>query len=435
MVIFRVSENINIKTTDGTLVKYIKLKNPSTLFNETIYLTTYNDFKDLKKVFTNVGEKYKTRVIDETKIRTLDQFPKELGIPNINEYLITQNNDFKFKDFIKVNKKESELNSMYLNENKVDIKNQIVNFNKPEVSLVIIGNLGNNIAEMICACSALRILHQNLIKKFNSIKIDLYLNSSDNKFYTRDKLIFKNQSFINKVSALGINVKEFCEYDFFIDGSSVSNRSYYKNLPSIDGWLYKFGIDYKHIPDIEKYNTINLTSYKPKKSLEEKIKNLKLKGKILLYHPYSANINKSIPKEIAIKLLKELIIKVSNYTIVSVLKLDVNISDDRYVDLSNESKSFLDYSYIISNMDKIITTNTSTYHIADAFLIPTIVIFSNEEFINMAQIYQTSNILLIKDKSKNYSNFIFKNDSLILYKFDGWQKLKLSKIIKLLETI
>ncbi len=86
-------------------------------------------------------------------------------------------------------------------------------------------------------------------------------------------------------------------------------------------------------------------------------------------------------------------------------------------------------------MDKIITTNTSTYHIADAFLIPTIVIFSNEEFINMAQIYQTSNILLIKDKSKNYSNFIFKNDSLILYKFDGWQKLKLSKIIKLLEKI
>ena len=98
MVIFRSSENINIKTTDGTLVKYLKLKNPSNLFNETVYITTYEDFEDLKRVFVNVGPKYKARVIDESKIRYLSQFPKELGISNINEYSVTQSLDFKYKE-------------------------------------------------------------------------------------------------------------------------------------------------------------------------------------------------------------------------------------------------------------------------------------------------------------------------------------------------
>ena len=66
MIFFRVSQNINIKTTDGTLVKYFKFKGPSNLNNETVYITTANDFEDLKEVFVNVDEvKYQTRLLKE----------------------------------------------------------------------------------------------------------------------------------------------------------------------------------------------------------------------------------------------------------------------------------------------------------------------------------------------------------------------------------
>jgi hypothetical protein len=435
MVIFRVTENINIKTTDGTLVKYNKLKNPSNLFNETIYITTLADYTNLKKVFSSVGDKYKACFIGESKIRYLSQFPKELGICNINEYSITQNLDFKYKNMAIKKSDEIDLKSMYLNEKETDFQSQIKSILKEDISIVVIGNLGQSVSEMVCACTSLRILHEKLLKKFKSVKIDLYLNASENKFYTRDKLIFSNQSFINKISALSINVKEFCQYDMFIDASSVTSRSYYQKLSHIDAWLYKFGIDYMKVPDRQKYNTINISSFNPSKVLKEKMNNLKLKGKILLYHPYSANINKSIPTEIAVILLKELLLKLPDYTIVSVLKLKTSLNDGRYVDLSNESKSFLDYSYIVSNMDKIVTVNTATYHIADAFFIPTITIFTDEDIIEMVEPYAYSKIIYVKDKSKNFSNFIFKNDSLILYKFDGWLKLNISRIIKLLETI
>ena len=434
MVIFRSTENINIKTTDGTLVKYSKLKGPSNLFNETVYITTYEDFEDIKRVFTNVGPKYKARVIDESKIRYLSQFPKELGIPNLNEYGITQNLDFKYKNYSFLDQRENELRSLYLNEKRVDIDEQIEGVLKQDISLLILGNMGLTISEMICACSALRILYEKLSKKFKSVKIDIYLNASENKYFTRDKMIFANQSFVNKVSALSINVKEFCSYDFFIDASSVSKRSYYEKLNHIDAWLYKFGIDYKKIDNLEKYNTINIANYKPKKELKKRIENLKLKGKMILFHPFSANINKSIPKDVAVKLLKDLILKLPEYTIVSVLKIDPKIDDDRYIDLSEASQSFLDFSYIVSNMDKIVTANTATYHMADAFFIPTVTIFTDSDINEHVQEYPSSKAIYVKDKSKNFSNFVFQNDSLVLYKFEGWNELKSSQIIELLES-
>ncbi len=356
-----------------------------------------------------------------------------MGVSNLNEYNITQKLDYEYKDF-DLKKEADEIKSLYLNENIANIEKQLEGTIKQDISICILGRAGESISEMICFCSALRILYEKLNKKFKSIKIDMYLNASDNTFYSRDKMLFANQSFINKVSALSLNVKELCLYDFFIDLGSVSKRSYYKSLPHIDAWLYKLGIDYKEVSQNEKYNTINLSSYKAKKELKEKIENLKLKGKILLYHPYSANIDKSIPKEITISLLKELVLKLPDYTIVSVLKLDGKFEDDRFVDLSMYSKSFLDYSYIVSNMNKIVTVNTATYHMADAFFIPTVLILNSNDETQVIQEYPSSKIMYIKDKSKNFSNFIFENSALVLYKFDGWKSLKASKIIRALES-
>ena len=69
MIFFRVSQNINIKATDGTLVNYFKFKEPSDMENETAYITTYIDFKDINNVFDKVDkEKYFTK---KEKLSTL----------------------------------------------------------------------------------------------------------------------------------------------------------------------------------------------------------------------------------------------------------------------------------------------------------------------------------------------------------------------------
>ena len=120
--------------------------------------------------------------------------------------------------------------------------------------------------------------------------------------------------------------------------------------------------------------------------------------------------------------------------IVSALAIDAKIKDDRFIDLTKESKNLNDFIYIISCMDKIITTDTSTYHISDAFMIPTVAIFTNDEYEKEIKYFKYLKPIFVKDSSKNLSKFVYENENLTLYKFESWNKLKVNKIIKLLDT-
>jgi len=434
MIFFRVSQNINIKTTDGTLVKYFKLKEPSNLNNETVYITTYDDFEDIKEVFKKVDEKrYKTRLLKEDRVRAVDGFPIELGISNKNEYLIYEDHKNSTKNTF-TNDKDG-VKSFLQSTIKVDISEQLEKVKKNSISLAIIGSLGNSIGEMLASTTALRILNNKLKEVYEEVKIDLYIQASNNTFYSRDKSIYENQDFINKIKPLSINSKELCEYDFFIDNSLVSLKSsFYTELNYVDAWLYKFGIDYKNIPDELKYNYLDVNKTKPSESLITQIKDIKKRGKVLLFHPYSANIEKSIPQAYAVKILKKLIKKLDDYIVVSTLQIDPKFKDDRFIDISKESKSFNDFLYIVSNMDAIVSANTSTYHISDAFMIPSVVIFTQENSQLYTKYYEYVKTIEIIDESKSYSQFIFDDDSLVFDKFSSWESFKTSRIIKLLES-
>jgi len=388
------------------------------LENETIYATTFDDFIDLKEIFQRVDkEKYFTNLFKESNIRALQNFPIQLGISNIDEYIIRANsNQVPWQEL-----------------KKIDIYKQVKNIEKNEISIALIGKTGSSISEMITSCTALRILHKKLKEIYKNVKFDIYINASNNSFYTRDKEIYQTQDFINNVFPLAITVKKFCEYDYFIDNSMFPKLLNLDSLNYVDAWLFKFGIDYQKIDDNEKYNQINISKYEVQSSLINKIKEAKIKGKLLLYHPYSANINKSIPQSIASEYLKELILKAEDYIIVSALAIDGKIKDDRFLDLSKESKNLNDFIYIISCMDKIITTDTVTFHISDAFMIPTVVTFTNENYEKDIKYFKYTKPIFIEDRSKNLSKFIYENENLTLYKFESWNKLKVNKIIKLLD--
>lgn len=434
MIFFRVTQNINIKTTDGTLILYNKFKTPSNLENDTVYITTENDFNDLKKVFENVDkDKYKTRLLKENKVRELENFPIELGVSNNNEYL--KSLDYENNTQEKLIKTNQKVMNLFDDSQKVDIFKQLKAKKNDEVSIAIIGGLGKSIGQMISSSTALRILFDKLSQVYKSIKLDLYIDASNNSFYSRDKQIYLKQSFINEVLPLSLTSKKLCTYDYFIDNSSVLEKMLsFEVLNNVDAWLYKFGIDYKSISDFSKHNELHSNKIVVQDKLKDKIKSLKRKGKIVLFHPFSASVEKTIPQNIASSMLKNLITKIEDYTIVSVLNIDSKISDDRFVNLSRESKTVNDFIYIVSNMDSIITTDTSTFHISDAFMIPTVVLSTDVQIDKKIKYYDNVKAIKIKDKSKSLSKFIYDNDSLTLYKHKAWEKLKISKIIKLLES-
>ena len=412
MIFFRVSQNINIKIADGTLISYLKFKEPSNMENETLFITTNDDFRDINNIFERVDkDKYFTRTLNKEKIKVLENFPIELGIINVDED-----------------------NNIYQDIKAVDIYKQLKNIKKDEISIAIIGGVGVSISEIISSCTSLRILHKKLKEVYKNIKFDIFINASSNNFYTRDKEIYQTQKYINNIIPLSLNSKKLCEYDYFIDNSQTIKTLGLNSLNSVDAWLYKFGINYKKIDSYEKYNEINLSDYKVPETIKNRLKEAKSKGKLLLFHPYSANINKSIPQAIANELIKELLLKAEDYMIISTLAIDAKIKDDRFLDFTKESKNISDFIYIISNMDKIITADTSTYHISDAFMIPTITIFTDKEYEKKIKYYKYIKPIYIENKTKNLSKFIYENENLTLNKLKAWRKIKVEKIIKLLDT-
>ncbi len=433
MVFFRVSENINVKTTDGTVVKYLKLRNPAQLIHSSVYITTYDEFERLNEVLNRVGDEYKTHVILEKRFRSLKSFPKELGISNAFEYRNIKTHEAQYlKEY---NHYENQNPRFYLNEEWIDIHEQLKDFDKDEISLAIIGNVGEHIGEMIASLTAIHLLHEFLSHSFEKVRLDLYIEASENKFYSRDKVILSTQKYISNVYPLSLSLQKLCEYDFYIDNSSVRYSQFYKELSYVDAYLYKFGLDYKKIADKNKYNDLDITNFKIKNDLQKKIRELKERGeKIILFHPFSADPHRSMPKEIAQKLLKKLIKKAENYTVVTLLPI-ADIKDEHFVNLTPYSKTIQDFIYIVSHMNKIITVDTSTYHIADAFFIPTVVFFNDDISHKRIAYYQQTKGINIVDESKNFSRFKFENDPLVLYKFDSWKKVKISKVMKVLETI
>jgi ADP-heptose:LPS heptosyltransferase len=411
MIFFRVSQNINIKIADGTLINYLKFKEPSSMENETLFITTNDDFKDINNIFERVDkDKYFTRTLNKEKIKALENFPVELGIS------------------------VDEDNKIYQDIKAVDIYKQLKDIKKDEMSIAIIGGLGVSISEIISSCTALRILYKKLKEIYKNIKFDIFINASSNNFYIRDKEIYQTQKYINNIIPLSLNSKKLFEYDYFIDNSQTIKTLGLDSLNSVDAWLYKFGINYKKIDNYEKYNEIDISDYKVSEVLRNRLKEAKSKGKLLLFHPYSANINKSIPQVIAIELLKELLLKAEDYMIISTLAIDTKIKDDRFLDFTKESKNISDFIYIISNMDKILTTDTSTFHISDTFMIPTITIFTDKNYAKKIKYYKYVKPIFIENKSKNLSKFIYESENLILNKLESWRKINIEKIIKLLDS-
>ncbi len=165
MIFFRVTQNINIKTTDGTLVKYHKFKIQPELKNETVYISTFKDFEDLKDVFVSVDKnKYAARLIKESKVREEENFPIELGLCNAFEHTDYQNFKNETRKYFVAD--EQELKDFSKDLKKADLLKQVSKIQKEEISLVLIGASGHTIGQMVASCTALRIMYEKLREVF-----------------------------------------------------------------------------------------------------------------------------------------------------------------------------------------------------------------------------------------------------------------------------
>ena len=85
-----------------------------------------------------------------------------------------------------------------------------------------------------------------------------------------------------------INSKTICKYDYFVDNSVDISKILDINI--VDAWLYKFGIIIKKFQVLKNIVNLIVNILNYQKGLSQKLLMLKKRGKLLLFHPYSATI-------------------------------------------------------------------------------------------------------------------------------------------------
>lgn len=139
----------------------------------------------------------------------------------------------------------------------------------------------------------------------------------------------------------------------------------YQTLNMFDFYLKAFSINPEEVNPIHKRA---IYSFK-----EIKMIDIPTERPVLLFHHKASDAIRSLEEDRAISIINE-IIKKSDYFVVSAQSLD--FKNERFLDISAQSTSLDDLATIISQVDAIVTVDTCVYHLADAFDVPTVVLFS-----------------------------------------------------------
>lgn len=363
MIFFLALENFYI--LDGAIkLQFLAAPYPDALPRnppDRIYCTTVLYLKKLEDRVLAGNKKILTTIIPEDYIRRSAGFPLELGVSNHGEL-----------------ERERALanpwgraNNARLPSRTADLKKQIRNLQKKEVRVAVLSGAGTGIGDTLVGLTALTIARQHLERTFQRVHMDALVGLH---CFESVLPVYSQSPAVNTVYPLPLTLADFRRYDAFFDTGGLMHRDDADRLPYVDFFLKLFGIDYWKINPAQKRNSIRLRK-EVVDELAGEFDVLRNKGdKLLLFHPTASGRLRSIPEE-KIAGMMEAILANSDYRIVTVVP--VPFRHERVVDLTEKSKSFQHLCYIVSRMDAIITVDTSIYHIADAFSVPTVALFTS----------------------------------------------------------
>lgn len=325
-----------------------------------IYMTTPNDYANHQKYLQTVGG-MPLKNIHPQKIINTPFFPRDLGSGNIEEKL-------------------------------GDLKE------KREIKIAIMNGMSKALGDHLIGMNALNLLHEHLRQYFDKITITLFQLHPARLNPITMKWPFCEQTYI-----LPTTLAALATFDAFYDfGGLVALKGFDKE-PMIDFFLRTLSLDPDKIPEEKKR-----TQFAPSpqgadvgRMLIRQIKKQSKERPILLFHHGATSPIRTMDKKNAQRLIKD-IIKGSDYFVVSALDLG-GFKHERFIDLHKFSTTIDNFTAIISTVDAIVTVDTSTYHIADAFNIPTVVLFSSIEPDLRARYYpKARGLLLCKKNSPLY---------------------------------
>ena len=264
----------------------------------------------------------------------------------------------------------------------IPLENKIEKFkNKKEITVFILNGMGSGLGDTIVGLTALNVLYEKLKEHFKKVIIDIGptpISSSKGHRSLCNQLNKKSHN-IRQTRLLPIPLIDLFKYDLVVDYSCVVLRENFNNQPMIDFYLENMGIDPKTVPSEHKIPFVknDLKVSRNLQPLFDKIRKDNPNRKLVLLSPKASGEFRTMP-DLFIKEAVNAIIDNGDVLITCHgWNSSSKIFHERHIDISEYSKNIESFVSIISQMDKIISCDTSTYHISAAFNIPTIVFFAS----------------------------------------------------------
>lgn len=172
---------------------------------------------------------------------------------------------------------------------------------------------------------------------------------------------------------LPITARDFCEYDAFFDFSGLQQRVGFDTLPLIDFYLSSLGFAADNIPAQGKRIQCTIGSSEWR-SVSSVLFKRQLRRPLLLVTLRASNDLRSVPASLERQFVEQIatewqgtVITVSGYG---------NLGAPNHIDLTEDIVGVARFISLVGQVDGLVTVDTLSYHVADAFSVPSVVLFT-----------------------------------------------------------
>ena len=235
----------------------------------------------------------------------------------------------------------------------------------------VVHGFGSGLGDSLVGMTAFRCVAEVMRQQLPSFSVDMLLPLAWRPAIAD---LIGDAPWIDRVLFQGPSLEDFAQYDGYFDVTEVLTLPQYNAMPTVDWYLWWFGLDPQAIDPSAKRNRGNLRT-DAWHSVREVLRHTP--GQKLLFNPKASTALRSMPPEQANQFAKRLL--ELDKSLHLVITEPLNFNHERLIDFSGKTASIQTYLALIDQVDGLITVDTFALHWADVCNKPTVSIFSSVE--------------------------------------------------------
>ena len=240
---------------------------------------------------------------------------------------------------------------------------------KQHFRFAVVNCFGDGLGDSLVGMTAFRCAAEALSQQLPSFSVDMLLSPTWRPIITD---LVSDAPWVDRVLSQGPSLQDFSQYDGYFDVTELLALPQYNTIPTVDWYLWWFGLDPQAINPKSKRNQGNIISTEWN-SVRNVLRNTS--GQKFLFNPKASAALRSMPLDVASHFSQRLL--ELDKTLHLVIVQPLNFKHPRLIDFSGKTESLQTYLALIDQVDGVITVDTFALHWADVCNKPTVSIFSS----------------------------------------------------------